>query len=91
MAEFTGNNVVSETTGCSPFLAEMGFHPRMGFESVEPSRSLASLNAGEFAKKMQDISSVLKEEMKFAQARYETGANEHRVPVPSYQAGDEYG
>ena len=89
MAEFTGNNVVSETTGCSPFLAEMGFHPRMGFKSIEPSRSPASLNAGEFAKKMQDISSVLQEEMKFAQARYETGANEHRVPAPSYQAGDE--
>ena len=88
MAEFTGNNVVSETTGCSPFLAEMGYHPRMGFESMEPSRSPASLNAGEFAKKMQDITIVLQEEMRFAQARYEAGANENRVPAPVYQVGD---
>ena len=88
MAEFIGNNVVSETTGCSPFLAEMGYHPRLGFELMEPSRSPASLNAGEFAKKMQDITIVLQEEMSFAQARYEAGANEHRVPAPVYQIGD---
>lgn len=89
MAEFTANNAVSETTGCSPFMAEMGFHPRMGFESIEPSTSPASLNAEEFAKKMQEITIVLQEEMKFAQAKYEAGANEHRVPAPVYQAGDE--
>ena len=35
LVEFTGNNTTSETTGFSPFFAEMGFHPRMGFESVE--------------------------------------------------------
>ena len=60
----------------------------MGFESIEPSRSPASLNAEGFANKMQQINDILQEEMKFAQARYEFDANRHRVPAPVYQVGD---
>lgn len=38
MAEFTGNNHVLETTGSSPFLANLGYHPRMNFPA--PARAL---------------------------------------------------
>jgi hypothetical protein len=32
MAEFAMNNLISETTKVTPFLANSGQHPRMGFE-----------------------------------------------------------
>ena len=31
-AEFAANSVISETTGVSPFFANYGFHPKLGFE-----------------------------------------------------------
>jgi hypothetical protein len=33
LAEFASNNAVSETTGFSPFFANYGFNPKLGFES----------------------------------------------------------
>ncbi|KAI0990978.1 hypothetical protein K3495_g17209, partial [Podosphaera aphanis] len=36
MAEFAANNVVSETTGVSPFFANYGFNPRLGTEPSDP-------------------------------------------------------
>ncbi len=30
------NNVISETTGTSPFFANYGFHPRLGTEPSDP-------------------------------------------------------
>jgi hypothetical protein len=32
LAEFASNNAVSETTGFSPFFANYGFNPKLGFE-----------------------------------------------------------
>jgi hypothetical protein len=36
LAEFASNNVVSETTGVSPFFANYGFNPRLGVEPSSP-------------------------------------------------------
>ncbi len=36
LAEFAGNDAVSETTGVSPFFANYGFNPRMGVEPAKP-------------------------------------------------------
>jgi hypothetical protein len=94
LAEFTSNNSVSSTTGVSPFLANSGQHPRMGFEppmgTVRPiyQRSQA-LDANAFVDKMETIQAHLQEEMAWAQAVYTANANRHREPAPAYQVGDE--
>jgi hypothetical protein len=48
LAEFAANNVISETTGVSPFFANYGFNPRLG---VEPSKPCPpNLNHAQFSK-----------------------------------------
>ena len=90
MAEFTSNNVDSETTTTSPFLANYGFHPRLGFEPLSRTNNSPELtNADEFATKMEEINAHLQNEMRLAQARYESTANYHRTPAPSFRVGDE--
>jgi hypothetical protein len=39
LAEFASNNAVSETTGFSPFFANYGFNPKLGFEPRPPYSS----------------------------------------------------
>ena len=90
MAEFASNNADSETTSVSPFLANYGFHPRLGFEPIQrESPNAQVLSADEFANKMKDISEHLGNEMRLAQARYEDSANANRLPAPMFQVGDE--
>ena len=90
MAEFASNNSDSETTSVSPFLANYGFHPRLGFEPVHrDSPNAHVISADEFAFKMQSISEHLGDEMRLAQARYEASANASRTPAPMFQIGDE--
>jgi len=92
-AEFTANNSVSETTKVSPFLANYGQHPRMGFEpsSNDPRpahHALQVAEANEFVKKMEELQQFLTDEMTWAQSVYETAANKNRTPAPAYQVGD---
>lgn len=93
-SEFAANNVTSVTTGCSPFFANSGQHPRMGFENVEIRPGLGSvayreaLHADAFANKMRDVTAHLQDEMLIAQAEYEVRANKHRTPAPVYRVGD---
>ena len=90
MAEFISNNVDSETTTTSPFLANYGFHPRLDFEPLSRTNNSPELtNADEFATKMEEINAHLQNEMRLAQARYESTANYHRTPAPSFRVGDE--
>ena len=85
LAEFTGNNTKSETTKVSPFLANKGFHPRMGFEPTEPSPSnIREVNADAFATRMEEIQEILQDNMLIAQANHERHANRHRGPAPQY-------
>jgi hypothetical protein len=93
MAEFTYNNTTSETTKVSPFLADSGQHPRMGFEPPTDTprphyQALQAREANEFVKTMADLDEHLKSEMKWAQAVYESNANRNRTPAPAYQVGD---
>jgi hypothetical protein len=93
MVEFTGNNMVSETTQVSPFFANSGQHPRMGFEppttTARPAYQRAqALAANNFVQKMSDLQDFLREEMSWAQAIYENNANQTRSPAPAYQVGD---
>ncbi|OBS16093.1 hypothetical protein FPOA_27763 [Fusarium poae] len=89
LAEFAANSLKSETTGVSPFFANYGFHPRMGFEPTITVRGTpATRDAEQFAKTMNDILEHLRSESIAAQARYEAQANRHRRPARRYQVGD---
>jgi hypothetical protein len=93
MAEFTANNASSESTGVSPFLANSGQHPRLGFElptgipRPRPQR-LQAQEANSFVDRMSDLQAYLQNEMLWAQAVYTEKANKKRQPAPAYQVGD---
>lgn len=96
LQEFASNNSVNMTTGVSPFMANKGFHPRVSFG---PPRSIASDSSktlkeqneagNEFVQKMEDILTIIKTNMRSAQEKYETQANQKRDPAPAYRIGDE--
>jgi hypothetical protein len=92
MAEFAANNHVSETTKMTPFFANYGHHPRMNFfeppqaDSVGPARFDAN-NADEFAKQMESLHQTLREEIIWAQARYEQRSQS--TPTTAIRVGDE--
>lgn len=87
LAEFASNSVRSEATGVSPFFANYGFHPRMGFEPVQPANRPAARDAEEFAKKMQEIVNYVRTQIHAAQAHYEEQTNRRRQPARRYQVG----
>ena len=89
LAEFAANSLKSETTGMSPFFANYGFNPRMGFEPTITVRGTpATRDAEQFAQTMNEILEYLRSESIAAQARYEDQANRHRRPARRYQEGD---
>jgi transposase InsO family protein len=96
LAEFAMNNAVSDSTRSSPFFANYGFHPKLGYEprSDSDSRSRPAYQrpqvqaASSYIDKMQEIEDFLKQELGWAQAVYEQKANESRVPAPAYRVGD---
>ena len=93
MAEFTFNNTESATTKVSPFLANSGQHPRMGFEPPTDLprpryQVVQAQDANRFVETMSDLNEYLKSEMKWAQAIYESNANRTRNPAPAYRVGD---
>jgi hypothetical protein len=89
LAEFAANSLKSETTGMSPFFANYGFNPRMGFEpTITVKGTPATRDAEKFAQTMNEILEYLRSESIAAQARYETQANRHRRPARQYREGD---
>jgi len=95
LAEFAGNNTVSETTGTSPFFANYGFHPRMGVEPAGPCPPHLSneqrrefFRASEIASRFQAILDYVVALAKQSRDRYEEGANRRRADAPVYNVGD---
>lgn len=96
LAEFAGNNAVSETTGVSPFYANYGFNPRMGIEtgisacppdySNEQKREF--FKAQELATRFKAVWDQVISLSKQAQERYEEQANRNRVDAPIFKPGD---
>ena len=79
----------------SPFFANYGQHPKMGFEPVNEvsnavggRRALDMYTADDFARHMEQVSTCVQDEMRYAQAVYEEQANRHRQPAPQYKVGD---
>ena len=95
-AEFASNNTESSSTIASPFLANTGQHPRVGFEPAEPlpeditaqARSKL-IAADDFANRMEELNDHLRDEMLIAQAIFEASANRRRRPCPRYFVDDE--
>jgi hypothetical protein len=95
LAEFAGNNMISETTGVSPFFANYGFHPRMGIEPPRPAPPDLSehqrrefFNANEIANRFAAVLDQLKALSRQAQDRYEKNANTRRTDAPAHKVGD---
>ena len=94
-AEFSSNNTDSSSTLASPFLANYGQHPRVGFEPAEPlpqdltAQARAQLIAAdEFVTRMETLNDHLRDEMLIAQAIFESSANQRRRPCPIYLVDD---
>ena len=89
LAEFTSNNTKSETTKVSPFFANKGLHPCMGFEPAKPpSSNMRKVNADAFAMQMKEIQKILQDNMLIVQANHERYANRHCGLAPQYQIRD---
>ena len=95
IAEFAANNSQSASTGCTPFFACYGQHPRMSFEDPalpSPTSARQRLNqeaANQFADKMSQISQECQIMLQFAQQEQAEQANRHRTPHHRYQVGSE--
>ena len=87
LAEFALNNALNESIKTTPFFANYRFHPRIGFEPLDPDRTPAALDAERVAQKIQEVHEMLKSEICLAQARHKEYANRKRRPARRYQVG----
>jgi hypothetical protein len=92
-AQFEANNTTSESTRVSPFLANSGQHPRMGFEPPSntlrpPHQKLQVGDVNRLVDKLRDLSEYVREELLWAQASQQEYANRKRSPAPAYSVGD---
>jgi transposase InsO family protein len=88
LAEFAGNNQISDTTTLSPFFANLGYHPRYDFEMDIRVDTPEEREAQTAAERLELIHDVVRTEMRYAQARQADGADIHRTPAPAFQPGD---
>ena len=88
LAEFTGNNTMSETMNMTLFFANKGFYPHMGFEPLATPTEPQALKVDEWANHMQELQKDLQEAMLFAQARHAANTDASHQPAPVYQVGD---
>src|SRR6516164_10717971 len=85
MAEFAYNNKVHTTTRVTPFYANYGFHPRMGFE---PRREGRVEEVNEFTKRMTKIHEEAQAAMTRAQDAMKQHADRNRGETSIYRIGD---
>jgi len=84
-AEFVYNNKVNSSTKVSPFMANNGRNPRMGFEMRKKGKVL---RAEEFAVKIKEIQEEAQAALKKAQEEMKKQADRHRGEVEEYKVGD---
>ena len=89
IAEFCGNSGYSEPIKTNAFLANYGYNPRMGFESISTPKDRPQIvNAVKFTTRMQQIHDYIGTQIKEAQLHQETYKNRYRTPAPAYKKGD---
>jgi len=84
-AEFAYNNKVHTGTKVSPFQANSGQDPRMGFELRKKGRYEG---AEKFAKKMEEVQREAKAALVKAQEDMRRYADRHRAEAVEYKVGD---
>ena len=84
-AEFAYNNKVNSSMKVSPFMANNGRNPRMGFEIRKKGKVL---RAEEFAAKMKEIQEEAQAVLKRAQEEMKKQADRHKGEVEEYKVGD---
>src|SRR3979411_583979 len=84
LAEFAGNNQVSDTTTLSPFFANLGYHPRCDFELEIRVDNPEEREAQTAAERLELIHEVARTEMRYAQMRQTEGADRHRIPATAF-------
>ena len=84
-AEFAYNNKVHTGTKVSPFKANNGQHPRMGFEVRKKGRYEG---AEKFVERMKEIQGKAKAALAKAQNDMKKYANRHRSEAAEYKVGD---
>ena len=89
IAEFCGNSGYSEPIKTNAFLANYGYNPRMGFESITTPKDRPQIvNAAGFITRMHQIHDYIGTQIREAQLHQETYKNRHRIPAPNYKIGD---
>jgi hypothetical protein len=80
MAEFASNNHTSETTWCSLFFGNYGFHLRRTFSlhPVQNGNDISKLNANTLSQRMNQIFQQMKTEMARAQSIQAEQADKYR-------------
>ncbi|KIN98833.1 hypothetical protein M404DRAFT_30984 [Pisolithus tinctorius Marx 270] len=86
LAEFACNNVLSATTGVSPFFANKGYHPNL---SVYSDHDLTSLKAHNYVVELSALHDFLRTEMAAAQLCYQGLADARRILPPEFKVGDQ--
>ena len=84
-AEFAYNNKAHSSTKTSPFKANYGQDPRMGFEGRKKGKYVG---AEKFIKKMKEIQEEAKAALEKAQADIKKYADRKRSDVEEYKVGD---
>jgi len=84
-AEFAYNNKVNSSTKVSPFMANNGRNPRMGFEMRKKRKVL---RAKEFAVKIKEIQEEAQAALRKAQEEMKKQVDRHRREVEEYKVGD---
>ena len=85
LAEFAYNNAPSATTGVSPFFANKGYNPNL---LVHPERDITSIQARSYAVDLDELHTMLRDQIKVAQDRYQLAADRNRLPAPTFRIGD---
>jgi len=88
LAEFMGNNQVSDTISLLPFFANLGYHPRYDFELDIRIDAPKERDAQTATERLSLIHEVARAEMRYAQMRQADNADRHCIPAPAFQPGD---
>jgi len=88
LAEFAGNNQVSDSTTLSPFFANAGYHPRCDFELDIRVDDPEEYRAQTAAEHLHRIHEVARSEMRYAQSRQQDNVDSQRTPAPAFQPDD---
>ena len=70
----------------SPFFANKGYHPNI---TVHPDRELASQKAHDFVVDLDELHTVLCQQLAEAQEHYQGPADRRRLPAPDFQVGQQ--